>query len=126
MSILSIDLFSDWLRNGERGISSEAIVTHLTGVHVGSYYSHDYPHDPDDFRRCELLLRAVPEARECFAALADKGVVWSGLAAAWDELVALGESEVPGAFDGGRVGGSAPKMYAHMAQITRPTKAGAS
>lgn len=124
MSILSIDQFADWLRNGERGISSEAIVTHLTGIYVGSYYSHDYPHDPADFRRCELLLRAVPEAREFFAALADKGVVWSGLVAAWDELVALGESEAPGIFDG-RGWGSAPKMYARMAQITRPTKAGA-
>ena len=75
---LHISLFSDWLENGERGISSNTIVSHLTGIFVGNRYADSYPRDPADFRRCELLLRAVPEAREHLGRLATKGAVWAG------------------------------------------------
>lgn len=59
-----IEHFADWLARGERGISSETIVSRLSGIPVGTYrWSSNYPHDPADFRRCELLLRWVPVAR---------------------------------------------------------------
>lgn len=114
---MDIRQFNDWLMTGERGISSNAIVTHLTGIYVSGAHYWDYPHDPSDFRRCELLLRAVPEARRHLPSLASKGLVWEKLVGAWDELVALGESEVPGIFDGGRAHGSAPKLFARMQEL---------
>lgn len=116
---LKIETFANWLATGERGISSEAIVSHLTGVQVGRYNSPfgDHPYDRDDFRRCELLLRSVPLARLHFPLMKTRGAVWAALVEAWDELVELGESEVPGAFDGPQPYGSAPKMYARMREI---------
>ena len=38
---------NNWLKNGERGISSEAIVSHLTGINIVKRLgSTDYPKDP--------------------------------------------------------------------------------
>ncbi|MBM4722555.1 hypothetical protein GS439_06885 [Rhodococcus hoagii] len=118
MPAMDVRDFNGWLMMGERGISSNAIVIHLTGIYVGSVHRFDYPHDPSDFRRCELLLRAVPEARRHLQKLASKGLIWEALVENWDELVALGESEVPGIFDGTSSGGGrAPKLYARMREL---------
>lgn len=111
-----IDLFSSWLRSGERGSSSEAIVERLTGVPIGGRYGGGYPHDPADFRRCEMLLRAVPSARLGLSLMADVSPEWAGMVTAWDELVALGESEAPGIFTGA-ARGKAPKVFARMQEI---------
>lgn len=118
---LPIDLFVDWLTNGERGISSEAIVTALTGIPVGQPRLWDHPHDPADFRRCERLLRAVPQAREHLHVMAGRSRAWARLVFAWDELVALTESEAPGVFDG-RAYGSAPEAYRRMRELTDPER----
>lgn len=117
---LKIENFVHWLASGERGISSEAIVSHLTGVKVGRYdtLGGDHPYDPDDFRRCERLLRSVPLARLAFPLMKSRSPIWSALVDAWDELVELGESEAPGVFDG-RAYGSAPKMYARMLELRK-------
>lgn len=51
-----------WLAIGQRGRSSDAIVNHLTGA-LGGEDAEDrfaFPHDPDDLRRCRLLLEQVP------------------------------------------------------------------
>jgi len=114
---MDIAAFNDWLENGERGISSETIVTSLTGIFVSSRdWGAGYPCDPSDFRRCERLLRAVPEAREHLHVMARKGSVWAALVNEWDALVALGDSEVPGIFDTW-AHGSAPKLYARMKEL---------
>lgn len=44
----------EWLRSGERGISSETIFSTITGLELNQCGSH--PLDPADFRRCSLLL----------------------------------------------------------------------
>ena len=114
---MDITQFNDWLENGERGISSETIVTTLTGIFVSSRdWGAGYPSDPSDFRRCERLLRAVPEAREHLHVMARKGPVWAALVNEWAALVALGDSEVPGIFDSW-AHGSAPKLYARMKEL---------
>ncbi|MFC9966302.1 hypothetical protein ACFVH4_18900 [Nocardia ignorata] len=113
-----IHQFNGWLQFGERGLSSEAIVTQLTGVHLSGrpWTGWDHPHDPSDFRRCERLLRQVPQARVHLVAMkADP--VWARLVDAWDELVALAEEEVPGCFDGPPRGGAAPRLYARMREL---------
>ena len=98
---LPIEHFAQWLANGERGLSSEAIVEHLTGVRVGRYggFGVDHPYDAGDFRRCEMLLRAHPLARLMFVAMRTASPAWARLVDAWDELVALAESEGVSASD---------------------------
>lgn len=119
-AMLELSHFSSWLASGERGISSEAIVSQLTGSRVGrGYPGSDHPYDPGDFRRCELLLRDYPLARLIFpSAMPSRSEVWARMVEHWDELVELIESEAPGAFD--RVptlGSRAPKAYALMKQL---------
>lgn len=88
----------DWLNHGERGISSEAIVSQLTGVPIVSY-SHragnDYPSDPDDLRRCRLLLDACPEIHRAFLErMGARHRVWARLVAIWDDLCELLDMEM--------------------------------
>ncbi len=105
-------LFAAWYATGERGSSSEAIAYRLTSGSV----TGSYPRDPSDFRRCEKLLRAVPIARTRLDLVATMSPIWGRLVGAWDELVALGEDEVPGVFSGPATG-SAPRMYARMKEL---------
>lgn len=93
---MKLSSFTEWLAYGERGISSETIVGHLTGAQFVAWTDH--PHDPSDFRRCELLLREVPLARLVFGQMRSMSPVWARLVDAWDELVALGEEDSPGMF----------------------------
>jgi hypothetical protein len=118
--LLPTGAFTMWLAQGDRGMSSEAIVTRLTGVPISRRSRSDIPYDPSDFRRCELLLRQVPLARLAFNAMRDVSPAWNRLVDAWAELVALGESEVPDAFNSERTAnGKAPLMYARMAELRR-------
>jgi len=78
----------EWLRTGERGISSEAIFSHLTGIRVlNPTWGLDGPHDFGDFRRCELLLEAVPEFRERFGEMKTVSPYWARLVDEWPNLV---------------------------------------
>ncbi len=100
----------DWLASGERGDSSNAIVKALTGLLPYSHWPTE-PYDSSDFRRCEMLLRAVPSLRADMPHMAERSPVWARLVEAWDDIVAVAEIEFPGVFDGGH-GGAAPHTYA--------------
>lgn len=116
---LDLSYFVEWLSSGERGISSEAIVSQLTGQPVGRHHWRhgDHPYDPADFRRCERLLRQYPTARIYFRELMPgRSDVWARMVEHWDELVELIESESPGVFDGA-ASGSAPEAYKLMRAI---------
>lgn len=112
-ALVPIEAFTRWLAAGERGLSSEAIVSKLTGVPIGwsRWPGGDHPFDPADFRRCELLLRQCPAAREAFPAMAEVSPVWARFVAEWDSIAALLESEVPGVFGAVAPSGSAPRTY---------------
>lgn len=116
----------EWLVHGEHGLSSEAIFHFLfLGEGADRYgWSNEYnhPHDPDDFQRCEKLLRAVPELRPRMKFMASLGPVWRELVIHWDEIVATLEAECPGLFDGARRG-RAPKTYELMRQIIEQGRA---
>ena len=89
----------------ERGLSADAIAS------KGST-GDDFPYDPDDFRRCERLLRARPWLRvESLPVLAAQSPVWARLLDRWDLIVATMEREVPGVFDRRVVEGRAPEAY---------------
>lgn len=116
-TLLPLGAFTQWLASGQRGLSSEAIVRHLTGQPVGRFASTrhpDYPHDPDDFRRCQLLLRKVPLAGLVFGQMRTASPVWARLVDAWDEIAALIQEEAPDYLDGR---GSAPRAYRLMRRV---------
>ncbi|OGB61449.1 MAG: hypothetical protein A2Y94_13805 [Caldithrix sp. RBG_13_44_9] len=115
---------NDWLLNGERGISSEAIFSHLTGINIlGGRWFSDHPSDPSDFRRCQLLLEAVPEFKIRFPEMATRSKVWEFLVQKWDEILISLEEELPSWRLGG---GSAHKTYELMKNIIRPIEENAN
>lgn len=119
---LPISTFTNWLAFGERGLSSEAIVAHLTGTHVGRTWSGDvyrhpyYPSDPDDFRRCQLLREAVPIVELMFGQMRTASPVWARLVDAWDEIHDTIEAEVPDYLHT-RSDGLARRGYALMKRV---------
>ncbi len=106
-----------WLEKGQRGISSEAIFSKLTGLNIVGHWGYCPPSDPSDLVRCELLLRQVPEFRERMNEVAEMSAQWKALVDNWDELVQLLESEVPGVFMG--TFGKANKTYLRMLELRK-------
>ena len=119
--------FALWLARGERGLSSEAMVSVFTGEILGRYSfggpANNHPRDPADFRRCEVLLRAYPLARLHLPLMKHHGGVWSRLVDEWDDLVALMESEAPGAFDSSSTRWRAAKTYDRIQAIIEAGRA---
>lgn len=102
-----------WLANGERGMSSEAMFTRLTGIDATDGTEADrvaHPYDPADLRRCRLLLEQVPELQPLLPRMADVSPAWANLAAGWDEICATMDAEAPNWRTPGR-GELAPKTY---------------
>lgn len=100
-----------WLASGERGMSSEAMFTHLTGVKCGDDWGFDsIPYDPSDFRRCQLLLEQVPELHPIFPRMAEVSPKWAALVQAWPNIVKAMDEEVP-EWREGRSGKSCPTAY---------------
>lgn len=84
-----------WLAVGERGMSSEALFTRLSGIEVDDDASHLHPADPDDFRRCRLMLESVPALASRLQIASDLSATWAALIAAWPELCGLMDEESP-------------------------------
>jgi len=108
----------EWLASGERGSSSEFMFYVLTGIPVGGsrpYVPH--PSDPDDFKRCEKLLRQCPEFRGKLGYMRCTSGVWNELINNWDKLVDLIEEECPGVLSGDCRYGSAPMAYHFMKNL---------
>ena len=115
--ILLPDDAQAWLRNGERGLSSEATFGHLTGLHLlhEMWGNAPTPVDPADFRRCEMLLCRVPEFRARLGEMREASDLWAKLVDAWDELCGLMDAEAPGWRGEGYW--SAPKTFDRMQEI---------
>ncbi len=97
-----------WLRVGERGSSTDAIVAKLRMVRdISDLKAH--PHDPDDLRRCLLLLEAVPDLVPDFERMREVSPVWSALVDVWPSLAAELERESRGRWRTGKF--CAPKTY---------------
>ncbi len=105
------DAAARWLSIGERGSSSNAIFTHLTGKNaceVGG--KKDHPCDPADVRRCWLLLEDVPELKASFQRMAEVSPAWSGLVRDWDQIISTMAEEI-GDIRKPKRGASAPRTY---------------
>lgn len=85
----------EWLANGERGVSSNTMLTVLTGFDAleGSRESH--PYDLSDFRRCRLLLDRCPELAANLQKMKDVSPEWAELVKSWPELCELMDLEAP-------------------------------
>lgn len=115
MSTLPLERFANWLADGERGMSSESIMRAATGGKPGRW-GWTEPLDGGDFRRCELLLAEVPEARDAaFPRLAAESPVWAALIARWDDITELLDEEVPDRSTARR--GKAPSAYRLITQL---------
>ena len=101
----------EWMRFGERGISSDAIASAaLCDRRILG--NKDHPYDPSDFRRCQLMLEWTGVNLSKYVIPDTK---WARLAERWDEIHAACESDVPDYLTTGR--GAAPTAYALMKQI---------
>jgi hypothetical protein len=95
-------------KNGEHGMSSMAIYTVL--INNGVYAKHliedtrkgfPHPHDPDDFRRCYLLLKTVPEWKDKLHLMKQVSPVWSNIIDNWDKLCTMLEQQMQSSKDEG-------------------------
>jgi len=84
----------DWLHHGEVGLSSKTIWRVMTG-HPVAARDQTTPSDPDDFRRCHLLLEAFPAWRARLPEVAARYPAWAPLVREWDRLTALYLEEIP-------------------------------
>ncbi|MCL4682372.1 MAG: hypothetical protein KJZ92_14020 [Rhodocyclaceae bacterium] len=91
----------DWLRDGERGSSSECMCKTLFGVPASA--GTDHPHDPGDLRRCVLFLEAA-DAMGRIAEMRAVSAEWAGIVSRWPEIEAAFQKE--------RNQDSAPDTYA--------------
>lgn len=108
-----------WLASGRRGISSNTIFTHLTGIDAMEGWSKSHPYDPADFDRCLNLLDKVPEFRELLPKMRTCSPVWDALIDRWDEIEKSHLDEVG---LGWTKGEAAPKTYDLIQSIIRPNK----
>lgn len=101
-----------WLASGERGESSNTMVTHLTGINAHRPNGRNTePHDSGDLNRCRKLLEQVPELQPLLTKMATCSGPWAQLVAHWQELCDLMDEEAPRWRDGE---GSAKKTYDRM------------
>ena len=86
-----------WRNNGNVGLSSLTLWLHLLDVRhpeSGRVDGNAAPYDWDDFRRCYLLLEAVPEWKDKLVTM--KSVVspiWDNLIDNWENLTSLYKQE---------------------------------
>lgn len=79
----------NWLKNGEKGVSSETMFGAITGLEIQSRRSH--PSDPDDFKRCMKLINAVPEWNNELYKVAALSDTWNNIINNWETLCLMME-----------------------------------
>jgi len=89
-----------WVENGEQGTSSKTIFSVIHGGDLRNGFtllkpsSYCHPYDPDDFRRCYLLLKAVPEWRAELDKMRTVSKQWNALVDNWDKLTGMLEEQM--------------------------------
>ena len=104
-----IDKINVWLRDGDVGTSSAAIVTKLTGLNICKPDDMFAPSDPSDLLRCIKLLECVPEFKPRLVEMSDVSDRWKVIVDNWDELEMMVLEEQPT--------GCAPNTYKRMTEL---------
>ena len=74
----------EWLKNGEKGISSKVMFGAITGLWLDNY---DWtPADPSDFNRCYKLIKQVPEWKKELHKVSLISNEWKNVVENWDKL----------------------------------------
>ena len=94
-----------WKERGEVGVSSETIWCAFTQS-SDPRFGACYPYDPDDYRRCKLLLDLIPEWRTTLIVVVARFPWFNPFADRWDEFDRLWAIESPKK--------TCPKLYALM------------
>ncbi len=81
-----------WWDFGERGSSSETMYHRMMGITRRGKETH--PLDPDDFRRCYLFLKFIPEWRKNLVIMKDVSPQWANLVDNWDRLTEMLEEQI--------------------------------
>lgn len=100
-----------WLLSDDTGMSSCAIVAHMTGC---NYECMAEPADPSDLGRCLRLLRLVPEFEGRIGEMACYSDRWKALTDNWADLKSAMTSEVGLDWEKGR---SAPATAVLMREL---------
>jgi uncharacterized protein YdcH (DUF465 family) len=76
-----------WIREGDRGISSETIFEVLANHPLLlERYDFSTPSDASDFYRCFELIRAIPEWKDRLSEVSKKHPHWKLIIEHWQEL----------------------------------------
>ena len=90
---------------GEQGTSSLVIFLHLSDPRhrhkafecgLDAKLTKQHPHDPDDLRRCYLLLEAIPEWKPRLQELKSLSPVWAALIDKWEDFMVLLKQQIAG------------------------------
>lgn len=81
----------DWRTTGERGLSAQSILVHMTGGDLGDGWQH--PHGASDLHRCMLLLRRIPEWASRMPEMSRRSECWKALIGSWPQLLAAFHDE---------------------------------
>jgi len=106
------DNINNWLAHGDRGASSETIVSFLTGVNIAKNPWH--PCDTSDFYRCYKLVEACPEIKADLNCLKGLSPVWQKVIENWDTLVVM---LLDAAEQEKKTGNNDGKMYKFMKSL---------
>lgn len=114
----TIDRVTKWLLTGDTGRSSMCMLANIyspeTTKELSSFESVVHPLDSGDFRRCYLLLEAVPEFREHLPTMRNVSPYWEVLVDHWDELEALLKVDLAEKKNGSR------SLYDKMKMLYKP------
>ena len=103
-----------WIERGEVGTSSQTIWCVLAGGYPPGW-GCDVPRDPDDFRRCHLLLTLIPEWSPRIGEVAERFPWFKPFSDRWGEFTKLFIEELPRK--------SCPKLYEAMRVARAETEA---
>lgn len=84
-----------WLEHGEHGVSAKTMFKYLSDdIEIEINFPESHPHDPDDFRRCYLLLETVPQFKTKLWRLENLSPVFENLVKNWDKLSRMLEEQM--------------------------------
>lgn len=112
----------EWLLAGEHGLSACAIFWRLTGTKppiLRGDRGFAHPHDPDDLRRCMLLLEQVPELSGRIGEMRGASRHWDALIPGWETLCGSMAAEIPNWREPPR-GSAAKRTYLAMKAVLDP------